>query len=1858
MSQKQFLSKGERDGKLLAPKGKNPYALDKAIRIPAVNRKLDKIEKMVAQMKEQRRHKTRDLRRQGKYRSDELLYAEPQGAELPGEYNSPDTWSDVDANDELRERCFSAEAQGLFSGFRIPITHSIDDKDVDKISELTDVFKRLDNKIPNNVTELMGTIESKITNLSNTTSAIVKGFLSLVPFAIAACGAFYFRTKKWIAAALGLGTVVLGVNGKDVYSGLRLLIDKIIVSISSLKEVVPEKADGEPQSFLDDCSFDTIKEFLFSNIFFKVLNKMPSFKQTSSFLKESSKWWRIKDDLSSIIDSVWMLIQKAYNWIRTRIFGLDAVMLFRTEREDVNRWCDEILDFVSKTKHGIEVNVDNATTCWSLKARGLKFCCEVLRDNKRGSAINSVVVNYLRLLNEVAKIFDDTQFADGGPRMEPYTILLAGKSGIGKSAMTIPLICQVLTHLLNDDDYTRFKASYDDFVWNREPEHVYADGYHGQRVIVKDDFGQTRDVAGQPDNEYMEVIRDSNMFPHKYHAAEIEKKGKLNCKAWWIIGTTNLTSITPSSIHEPEAVQRRWNVFRPTVKIEFATPETFEAPPHERKLDKTKLTSGLAFQKDIYEFYECDQKDFKSLGNPYSFDEFVMLCVENIKKNKDQADKYLEQLTLDMDEARRQAELLKNSQSASSSLVETITKRFQKRDVSVNGVQISEAQLQGPVENDEVDATTVVQKLVEMTPLSDQVDGSSVDQDEEDELDKLVDGGLDFSKPVLETNFPMSSDDRTTLDKLVEMADKFTPNPINAIIKKIRLKLRTFSSYSYARTGVEWVLQIYRDNKQRFTRALMGGWDLLTRYIVAFIETARFRALAIQEVVVKRDIKHHLFAAANFARDRLNKHYDAIKLSIDNFIANHPNWTVFMSTITILPILHMMVGLMKTCITMFLPSAVVASAKVDNLIHKHSELDKFIEKNQLERVALVNKRTGVRMVIFADKRLRDFYSREHYYYELTDVDSKVGMHGADEMFAHTDENDPVNTRVGLGKWLMGADADHPPMFPKEQTNQALYDEAFDKRAILDENFQPQSYDREGRVKHMQRKLRRVKVDKPPSGEPQGAFENMRTMANNVAKRNMYNLFVFRGDEETCFGMITFIRDNIAVCPYHFVRWIQARRARGVLTDDTRIVLEAQDPEFNIDLIAADFNHIIVNDSLKANDTILISFPVKKVRCHRNIISYFVSKNHLYHDIVYDIVLMSVISGNIQYQCGSASIEGVFKVSSASLGEWTLKNVFNYNLGTVFGDCGSLCFSRRGEILGMHVAGSQKTGFGASVVITRESLIELLGKGDAQMGQNYHNNIPRGFLPHPVLKMDPPVQQVIVSKIRRSRLYEAWGPALTAPAKLGAFTTVVGTLIDPLIKAVNRYHKEDMFEPDMTYISAVCSQWYSEMMNAAKSIPSPKILTFDEAVVGRPGIRFFEGIPRGTSMGYPYAQTKNPKFKGKTEWFGVEDEYQLDNEMVALLRLEVARAISQMRDGAFPDLFFTHVLKDERRKKHKVESGDTRLFGASNAVLLIAMRELFMDFVVFMQEGRIHNGIAVGINPYSEEWDSLYKKLTSKGSHHFAGDYTGYDLCQWIDIYLVILHKIIQPFYNDGEANHRAREVCFRMCIHGWYVTRDMGYQLHDSLATGVFGTALWNSMYNIVCFRAAFVHAIGDVRAITEYRNHVYTIAFGDDNVVNVSHEVAHRFNQVIASKVLKQKFNLNYGSDQKEDKNAMQAFRPLTELTFLKRKWRYDDLVCRFVAPLELDVILEAPYWTKKGDLQEVIERDNVNFAIRELSLHDDLTYYKHLMIIKQAAWNRMRFAVPELDRAIVLSHALNQDRMFGSVEDDYEIFRQTEFA
>jgi hypothetical protein len=66
----------------------------------------------------------------------------------------------------------------------------------------------------------------------------------------------------------------------------------------------------------------------------------------------------------------------------------------------------------------------------------------------------------------------------------------------------------------------------------------------------------------------------------------------------------------------------------------------------------------------------------------------------------------------------------------------------------------------------------------------------------------------------------------------------------------------------------------------------------------------------------------------------------------------------------------------------------------------------------------------------------------------------------------------------------------------------------------------------------------------------------------------------------------------------------------------------------------------------------------------------------------------------------------------------------------------------------------------------------------------------------------------------------------------------------------------------------------------------------------------------------------------------------------------------------------------------------------------------------------------------------------------------------------------------------------------------------------------------------------------------------------------------------------------------AKAPLRSIYDISYLKRKFRFEPLFGQHVGPMHLDDVLEISKWTKSHDYLEIY-RSNLETTVREISLH-----------------------------------------------------------
>jgi hypothetical protein len=373
----------------------------------------------------------------------------------------------------------------------------------------------------------------------------------------------------------------------------------------------------------------------------------------------------------------------------------------------------------------------------------------------------------------------------------------------------------------------------------------------------------------------------------------------------------------------------------------------------------------------------------------------------------------------------------------------------------------------------------------------------------------------------------------------------------------------------------------------------------------------------------------------------------------------------------------------------------------------------------------------------------------------------------------------------------------------------------------------------------------------------------------------------------------------------------------------------------------------------------------------------------------------------------------------------------------------------------------------------------------------------------------------------------------------------------------------------------------------------------------------------------------------------EKEAAIHYQRIATLVDNVLAAYSK---GIRPATFYKGVLKDELRLLEKVNSGSTRYFSAYTFIMLVLFRMYFGGFMSAFIDANVDVGSAIGVNCYSRDWDKIARnllKFSNKKSDAKigAGDYSGFDTCHRVQVQDAILDMINRWYGVDNPDNH-IRSKLWADITNSKQIYRNEVFEWFNGMPSGNPLTSLINTIYNHVNFRMAYQLAGFHY---STFNDNVFVINMGDDNTFTVSDEVANEFNELKLVQLMEQ-IGMKYTTEFKD--TATVPFRQITEVEFLKRRFRFDSSCNRWVAPMRLEAVFSTLNWTQKGIEGNQITADKVASAISELSLHGRTTFSKLapplLALLRQELPNVKPNKDIILNYDVVYSDVLQSDFVF----------------
>lgn len=702
--------------------------------------------------------------------------------------------------------------------------------------------------------------------------------------------------------------------------------------------------------------------------------------------------------------------------------------------------------------------------------------------------------------------------------------------------------------------------------------------------------------------------------------------------------------------------------------------------------------------------------------------------------------------------------------------------------------------------------------------------------------------------------------------------------------------------------------------------------------------------------------------------------------------------------------------------------------------------------------------------------------------------------------------------------------------------------------------------------------------------PQGLDPSGNALMNSIVKSNMYTFLVeshqIKGGRKS--GYVLALADRIVMLPFHFV----SRLLQGIKDDAARrelkVFLKHQHPNRDIALTPDYiFQNYFTTPESESRDVAFLKLP-DYVQPHRDIVRFFLDKAQL--STVYGTFDVRIDLPEIRNIC-SVLCKGKFKSGLPVDDHWQgirtiISNTIEHNAGTSEGSCGgvgSLMDARKSSIIiGMHVAGSENYGY--MTIIGKEMLLDALKAHPeviiAQSAQLFDNfTYIRDMSPCPSVPQ--------LTELRKSKLYNNIPdhPACFAPANLRPIDGV-----HPLEKTFAKYCLNKCPMNPAILERAVQEKYdHIESIDDNPNLPRGRV-SIIHAIEGDPNDPNFGSQDMSTSAGYP----GNILGMGKKYHYVGKAPRDYDTPTAKLFIEEVEDLLLSLESGKEVELIFTDFPKDEIRPFEKVDK--PRLISGAPFVMNTVTRVLCGKFSSCMMRNRIKNNSCLGINEQGPEWHLLLEHLTTHGWSVFAGDFSGFDRCHTVMLIMAVCH-LINMWYGFEDAEARTNLFyTFARSTHTW---NGKVWKWEGGMPSGNPLTAIINTITNELLMRYCYIILVP--RALGTFSDNVKAAYVGDDNVVGPSEATSAYFNAVTLEKELS-KVGYTYTDETKS--GEIVPLRLITECEFLKRKWLYNEVLGRFVAPIREESIIQGLQWVKKTDPINIMAQ-KIDSAVREYSLH-----------------------------------------------------------
>lgn len=513
---------------------------------------------------------------------------------------------------------------------------------------------------------------------------------------------------------------------------------------------------------------------------------------------------------------------------------------------------------------------------------------------------------------------------------------------------------------------------------------------------------------------------------------------------------------------------------------------------------------------------------------------------------------------------------------------------------------------------------------------------------------------------------------------------------------------------------------------------------------------------------------------------------------------------------------------------------------------------------------------------------------------------------------------------------------------------------------------------------------------------------------------------------------------------------------------------------------------------------------------------------------------------------------------------TKENYFMYD-HQASGMCGSPIFSVKKGILGFHVAGSDNSGIGIGSCWSSEviKVLKNLMLQDKPLVSLPFSISERILENSSVCKLDNPLlvsNTPSVSNIEPTQLYGIY-PVDRYPAELSKYGSKT-------LKVVSQKSFKN------------CVSLAPGEVDFARKVLEEMIAPFSELTNQQviEGTELLAGLNSKSSNGFGC-------FKDKEIYIDFEGK-----KCTPLFEEQLNQICVQAQQGEIDYKHFVwfECLKDEIRNEEK--EGVPRSFRVGTIHQQFLMKKIFGNMVENIMRDRNFNKIMVGCNPI-KEWPIIYNDLLS--GDVFAGDIKNWDG----GMNPVIQELIADVLFKRSLCKNKnlVQALLGTLTNSIVLVDRDLYITTH-SMPSGSYLTAIVNSLVNKLYTAVWYFRNVPNPTTLG-YWTDVSDYVYGDDklNVVRKHHDKLN----ALTMEAFFESVGLGFTDACKH--KIVEPFQDISEVSFLKRTFRYHYQLKKIVCPLELRVIQNTlSFYDGTKDMRTVL-KDKIHAVQREMYLHSD---------------------------------------------------------